>query len=64
MRSHHARDEGQRTGVLPASHEPVTRRQIPADSHIDSNIVSRVDGKLGGAHAVHGGLKTRGSVRT
>lgn len=63
--TYHARDECQRTGVLPAGRERVTFGKIPADSHIRGYVLSRVDGEVGGADSVHGGLKMlRGIINT
>ena len=55
--SYHARDECQRAGVISHWDKFVTSGQIPVETDVSCNVLSSIDGVIGLAHAMDGGLK-------
>lgn len=54
---YHARDERQGAGVVPHGHELVTSGQIPLEGDVGCDVLPDVDGGVGPALAMDGGLQ-------
>lgn len=54
---YHARDERQGAGVVPHGHELVTSGQIPLEGDVGCDVLPAVDGGVGPALAMDGGLQ-------
>lgn len=54
---YHARDERQGAGVVPHGHKLITSGQVPVEGDVGSDVLPAVDGGVGPALAMDGGLQ-------